>query len=424
MALENHAIPHTLLDLFSNDLILRHTSPYIGIRSLVSLAATSKAYQSLVYDTPQTFRHVDLHETRSLGLRCQDCCNGEDCHRGHKTPGTFNALFQTLESRHVLQDVRTLILDDVYIPSAFIEDVLFHDPFRINLLSVRRSPCSSIARIDETLRRLLRRHFAKDDNLKKALKPRGIYIFGCPSGYQELLNQRDPMKKIEAVGVTASMGAQLGASVQIAENSDNYRRGDPYSDSPYATMGPSQILALSHWTEATRPKWASEWPEILEACAGSISFDAVLCRHNRENLSDPGPKVATVRLAGCLSCGTCPEGPAYPGLSPAAHLPLLSPPPLHSSKVEMAQCIFTNRQPYPPLILRCRTCLIDRWCEKCNSWWCESCYAIPKRTSPTKGDTVSGPASNGKIKVHNGLCVSRCLMDELLNGAGEGGMWG
>lgn len=44
-----------------------------------------------------------------------------------------------------------------------------------------------------------------------------------------------------------------------------------------------------------------------------------------------------------------------------------------------------------------------------------------------KGDPASivpGRALNEDIKVHNGLCVSKCLMDELLNGVGEGGMWG
>ena len=413
MASENHALPNSLLDLLSNDLILRHISPYIGIRSLDSLAATSKAYKSIVYDTPHVFQHVDLCGTHSLSWIREGGSMEDEFAIFHR----YDTLFSTLESRDVMQDVRTLVLDDLVVPIRIIEDVLFNERFQIRLLSWRLSEDGYRTRTHEGLRWLFRSHFAKLSCSKETLKPRGFYLFGLPSGFQEMLNMRDTMTRPEATGVTASMGAQLGAGVQTTNKLDDHRRDDPYSDSPYGTMGPSEHL--------NDTRWVSDWPKILEACAGSISFDVVVCRHNREDPSDPGPRFGTIRLAGCISCGTCPEGPAYPGLSPAAHLPLLSPPPLHSSKVEMAQCMnVTNGQPYPPLILRCRYCLRDRWCENCNTWWCESCYTIPKGTSRTNGDAALGAASKGEIKVHNGLCVSKCLMDDLLNGAGEGGMWG
>ena len=271
MASENHALTISLLDLLSNDLILRHTSPYIGVRSLVSLAATSKAYQSIVYETPQAFQHVDLCGIRSLKRADKDSSVDDESAIEVYTQ-TFNTLFSALESRHVLQDVRTLILDDLGVPSAILEEVLFSERFQIRLLSLRRSHRVYTTRMDEILRRLFRRHLPKLSCVKGTLKPRGVYLFGQPSGVQEMLYLRDIMMRPQATGVTASMGAQLGASVQIANKLDDYGRNDPYGDSPYGSMGLSNILRDI--------KWASEWPEILEACAGSISFDAVLCRHN------------------------------------------------------------------------------------------------------------------------------------------------
>lgn len=198
------------------------------------------------------------------------------------------------------------------------------------------------------------------------------------------------------------------------ENSRTSFEEDPYSDSSYGALGLSRELDIG---------FSEEWPKVLKACVGLIAFDAVLCPHPATSR----PSLATVRLNACQSCGSCPEEPAYPGVSPPDRLPLLSPPPLHSSKVEVAQRIDTAGQPYPPLILRCRTCLKNRWCERCNAWWCESCYTVPKSRGLNKSDSasvMSCSASNRDIKVHSGLCVSRCLVDVLLSGAGEGGMWG
>ena len=52
--------------------------------------------------------------------------------------------------------------------------------------------------------------------------------------------------------------------------------------------------------------------------------------------------------------------------------------------------------------------------------WCEECYEHPvQENEPEHLSTMS--SGFGNIQVHNGLCVSRCLMDDLLNGVGEGG---
>ena len=392
MAAGDNVLPVSLLDLLSNDLILRHIAPYIGIQSLLSLAATSKAYKSLIYDTPHVFRHVDLHQCRKLAWDAQ----------------RYSIMFKIMENRNVMQDVRTLILDELYVPTPVVENLLYNDSYGIQLLSLRASVKSQ-----QALAKIFH-HLVRPSRPKGTPKLQGLYLFGQRDRPKF---SHDFLKEPQAGGITASIGAQLGASNHMDHDRDNFRKSfeeDPYSDSSYGAPGLSRDLDT----------WSNEdWPKVLEACVGVIAFDAVLCRHPAISR----PSLATVRLNGCKSCGSCPEGPAYPGVSPPDRLPLLSPPPLHSSRVEVAQRIDTAGQPYPPLILRCRTCLKNRWCERCNAWWCESCYTVPKSRGLNKSDPasiMSCSASNGDIKVHNGLCVSRCLVDELLCGAGEGGMWG
>ena len=403
MATINSILPVSLLDLLSNDLILRHTSPYIGVHSLVSLAATSRAYKSLVYNTPQVFQHVDIHGINpTIGLN-----------QGHR----IRDIFTFLEDRNVVQHVRTLVLDNLLVPITVMEDLLCNERYQIRLLSLRGVYAMDVFDFSQVLNHLIR-----PSRPRGTPKLQGLYLFGKSSRPREVYNFDEATTRSEATGITASLGAQLGAGNHTDYDLNYLRKPykeDPYSNSPYGALGP--------WNPLRSLLNNSDWADILEACARLIAFDAVLCRHSRESVLDHRPQLATIRLTGCISCGTCPEGPAYPGNSPADHLPLLSPPPLHSSKLEVAQRIDTNGQPYPPLILRCRICLKDRWCERCNVWWCESCYTTPKNRSPPRGDTastMSGLASNEDIKVHNGLCVSKCLMDELLNGAGEGGMWG
>jgi len=136
----------------------------------------------------------------------------------------------------------------------------------------------------------------------------------------------------------------------------------------------------------------SDWAETLQACEGIIHFDAVLCRgprHDAVNFigMDPDapqnhyntylpPTLATIALgqAGCAKCGSCPEGPAVFGQSPTHQLPLLSPPPLHSSSIRAAQYPHSKNGLMPKLFVRCAECLKHRWCERCNKWWDESCY--------------------------------------------------
>lgn len=55
----------SLLQLLSNTLILCHTTPYLPVADLLALAATSRAFRYLVYQTTQVFRYLDLQPFKS-----------------------------------------------------------------------------------------------------------------------------------------------------------------------------------------------------------------------------------------------------------------------------------------------------------------------------------------------------------------------
>lgn len=50
----------TLLSLLTNPLLLCHTVDYLPISAALNLAATSREFRSLLYQTPSVFRRLDL----------------------------------------------------------------------------------------------------------------------------------------------------------------------------------------------------------------------------------------------------------------------------------------------------------------------------------------------------------------------------
>lgn len=159
-----------------------------------------------------------------------------------------------------------------------------------------------------------------------------------------------------------------------------------------------------------------DWADLLLACKGLIAFDAALCRGPSHTISSR-PKIANVSLEPCAGCGSAPEGVAKPGVSPVDELPLVAPVPVCSSSVRAAQMPMGGGR--EGFVARCEACLGGRWCAGCNRWWCEGCFQIDE------GGAGGGLGGSGRaIKVHRGLCVDRCLVEELYIGGGEGGMWG
>jgi hypothetical protein len=58
-------LPISLIELLSCTLILYQTTPYIPIASLLALGATSKDFRSLIHNTRDAFRHLDLTPVKS-----------------------------------------------------------------------------------------------------------------------------------------------------------------------------------------------------------------------------------------------------------------------------------------------------------------------------------------------------------------------
>ena len=147
-----------------------------------------------------------------------------------------------------------------------------------------------------------------------------------------------------------------------------------------------------------------------------------------------GPMGATVVLgpSGCQVCHSAPEGPAVAGTASVDQLPLLDPPPRYTTSVTMAQQLPKDGSSTTalPFFARCRACLVDRWCEGCNKFWCESCYETDETRTYTRLQKIEASEGRGQpsvrmgIKVHLGLCTEDCLVEEMYNGAGSGGMWG
>lgn len=265
--------------------------------------------------------------------------------------------------------------------------------------------------------------------------------------------------------MTSTVGAQLGAGASTNSGA--------LLDQPHEPSGQQHntwYKAAGAVLDLSSPR-IDDWISLIQACAGVIAFDAVICCHHRLEYytapMDCYPRIAGISLSGCQQCGSCPEGPAKPGESPENLLPLVIPPPLHSSSIKAAQRSDTNGRGQPSYIARCRHCLRDRWCERCNVWWCEDCYTpasasasrrthsfytepaihelevaldqgeitievFDEMTTRAAGryNTANAQAKedqnpkDSSIKVHNHLCVSTCLMEEMLNSVGEGGMWG
>lgn len=70
-----------LLLLLSNPLILCHTTPYLPVADTLSLAATSKAFRYLLYQTPQVFRYLDLSTTKSAQFDIEGIDHGGETWR-------------------------------------------------------------------------------------------------------------------------------------------------------------------------------------------------------------------------------------------------------------------------------------------------------------------------------------------------------
>jgi len=291
----------------------------------------------------------------------------------------LRCIFDVLEKNLVLDDVTTLILDGLCVSDAVFSDILRMDRYNVQLLSIRN--VTGLSR--DTVQRVLK-DITRPSRPPGTPKLRGLYCFNADAS-------RDKFRILSKSrsGITATVGARFGC-VSFDEAAHASAAITPWCSDDGWYDGNGQVLddVLND----------GMWKYLLQECAGIISFDAVFCRRCpmsilSENWSEihARPQVAIVSLRGCESCHTAPEGPAIVGKSPVDHLPLLSPPPLHSSSVRAAQMPATNGHVPPPFYARCSRCIKDRHCNGCNAWWCESCYTVPEPEWKEYG--VEGPYS-------------------------------
>ncbi|KAJ5090432.1 hypothetical protein N7532_009116 [Penicillium argentinense] len=351
-----------LEEMLTNSLILDHMAPYLSTPSMMALASSSRLLHNMITQTPYLFRHLDLSRCKGAQLRTATPHENDTMTEDEFYATPLRRIFSSLERRSILQDVRTLVLDGLPVPADLVADIILTDRFNINILSIRECRHLNERKLMQVIQ-----HAVRPTRPEGNPRVKGIYHFSPmhiaprpvpePESLEQLIGQR--------------RGRVLKSPL-------------PQQNEWYSQSG----KLFKHSLE-------EGWAQTLQKCEGIIAFDAVLCRGPRHDVSlyteideehpppeDPmlGPAVATVALGprGCDGCHSSPEGPAIWGQSPDVQFPLLGPMPLHLSSVAAAKRPELIPGRHPVLIARCTDCLTDRWCHRCNKWFCANCLPNPQ----------------------------------------------
>ncbi|KAL9109905.1 MAG: hypothetical protein Q9227_005428 [Pyrenula ochraceoflavens] len=443
-------LPVPLLDLLSNSVILDHFLPYVEVSPLLALSATSKAFQDFVWTTPRNWRRLDLSRCKGADIpklapidsggnhwRCQRM--DESLTEDEFYSGPLRGIFSKLARKNVLRHVQILILDKLHsVTMELIHDIIQSDQFNVKILSV--VDCYHLN--DRKLQALLQ-YICRPSRPEGTPRLKGLYFFGPKLHHSSKLDAPLPSGFTNS-GITTSVGAQLGS----APNRSTSKASDQLT-APHNEYWNPELTSV--WTSNKLSSF-QDWRTTLEFCSGLISFDAILCPSRyHDTPSSPGDDssfpsgsptrpLATISLGahGCDSCGRAPQfypNPPTLGISAPSAFPLLSPPPSVPTIAAAVQPTTHPSNPHPWLLMSCKFCLANRWCEQCNRWWCHECYdpqstlqdpsnyEIPPDGGMEFGAMI-GPKDREKIKVWNGLCTKFCLVGEMMAGGGEGGMWG
>lgn len=447
--MDTQALPISLVDLLRNSLILHQISPYLPVSSILAVAATCRNVRNTLYDAPETFRYLDLSTVKSAlvpdvaidsgGVNWRSQRMDEALTQDEFCAGPLRGIFSFLERKKVLSHVQTLILDGLSVTAELVQELLCDDRFSaLRILSIRETPQLNQRKLRQVLEYVVR-----PSRPEWMPRLRGLYVFGSKNGERfstttgKISHRRGVQHAESDTGVMASQGAQLGA---------NWNHKSQNALNAELTQCEDRWYQRSGRMFEKEPE--QEWANTLKKCENIIHFDAVLCRGPRHlpmDLSHDAlgeqapletflpPAIATVALgrAGCVKCGSTPEGPARYGESPPCCVPLLEPPPLHNSTVQQAQKPRTwGEITNPPLFARCPLCLDGRFCERCLKFWDEQClpsHGCGTRTKEVSEHSGAGSVSNcprSGMKTHMGLCVESCLIGEMMQGAGSFGMWG
>ncbi|KAJ6104217.1 hypothetical protein N7523_010537 [Penicillium sp. IBT 18751x] len=369
----------SLEEMLTNSLILDHMAPYLSVPSLMALSMTSRHLRDLITKTPYIFRHLDL--TRCKGTQFLASHDDDSSTEDEVYSAPLRHIFASLGRRSLLQDVRTLVLDGLSVPADLVADIILTDRFNVNILSIREC-----AHLNEHKLMQVIQHAVRPTRPEGTPRVKGIYFFS-PVNQPPCAVARHRYRDWWGSRVGCSRSPSQSSSTSSSDNEDE------------ATVTRPARKQQNEWYSSTGKifKHALEegWARTLQKAEGIIAFDAVLCRGPRHDVnrytsvaeeSAPSegplfePAVATVALGphGCHGCHSSPEGPAIWGQSPDMHFPLLSPIPLHVSSIATAKRPEMIPGKHPLLFASCADCLADRWCQRCNKWFCFNCLPNPQ----------------------------------------------
>ncbi|KAK5995362.1 hypothetical protein PT974_03766 [Cladobotryum mycophilum] len=356
----------TLYDTLHNSLVLSHTVPYLPISSLLHLAAASRSFRGLIYQTPGVFRHLDLSQVKSVHFDLDKIDKGGEVWRNVQLDenvteddfysGPLRGVFSPLRRLNILQNVQTLVLDGLSVTAELCHDIISDPAFNVRILSIRDVKNLNQGKLRQTLQ-----YACRPSRPEGSLKLKALYVFGSKDAAPATQSSSSSI----STGWNHKSQDALACSLQ--------KEGDAW----WSKKG--RIIS--------RPI-AEEWVNCMLACEGIIAFDAVLCHGPRHRNSpsygkgcvqtDGSPAVATYAVSACDSCGDAPEGMTHSDSGSIHTRPLLAPPPLLSSSLRAAT---TPQEPGSSFVARCFDCIRERYCTGCQKWWCESCYQLPGQGS-------------------------------------------
>lgn len=440
-ASESSSSSSLLADLLSNTLVLRQILPYLPISALLNLSATSQQLRGLLYADPDVFRHIDLTHVKGAQFEVASIDHGGEVWRNVQLDeylteddfysGPLRGIFTSLQKKHVLPSVQTLVLDGLSVTAELVHDILVHPQFAVRILSLRETKHLNHRKLMQSLR-----YACRPSRPEGTPRLKGIYLFSqrdAPLALQTSASQK--ARPAAANNVGANWNHKSAHALKEAIG-DECRGGDDW----YHKRG--RIIG--------KPVGAG-WAETMLDCRGSVLFDAVLCtgpRHRNSPAFGTAPitgdtathpwSVATYSVGGCASCGTAPEGFTTYGESPAEELPLLTPLAKDSSNIRAAtrptQHGATGSQARKKhrFVPRCEDCIRERYCFACDQWWCEACYQVPGQeedllavgvqvvalddeTNGLAAHEAAALAEQPKVKVRAGYCVD-CHLRALQTG--------
>ncbi|KAG8169562.1 hypothetical protein KVR01_000307 [Diaporthe batatas] len=160
----SHVLPDeiqegTLLFLLSNPLLLSLTVDHLPPSATVSLAATSRAFRSLIYHTPGVFRRLDLTQVKSAQFDVDPIDQG--------------GIFGALRRHQILRDVSTLILDGLSVTAELVHEIISDPSYSVRILSLRE-----VTNLNEPKLRAALQMAARPSRPEGMPRLRGLYIFG------------------------------------------------------------------------------------------------------------------------------------------------------------------------------------------------------------------------------------------------------